>query len=137
MSQLHFEGQNIVLGNGQSKLGISHLKEIIVFIANLAKKLDGYQADGKFSWIEKIKFGFDISGMIGFATTIDEIIKEITNLKEGDLDDLANLLNIEFGWDKDATLEFIEGIFFPAMTAIKVAVILSTAIPAFFQKLKK
>ncbi len=137
MNQLHFDGQNIVLGDGQSKLGITHLKEVIVFVANLAKKLDGYQADGKFSLFEKLKFGFDIAGGVGFAVTIDAIIKEITNLKEGDLDSLSTLLNTEFGWNKDAVIQFIEGIFFPAMNAIKIFATLSNTVPVFFQNLKK
>jgi hypothetical protein len=131
---LKFEGEEIKLGKDTSAEGIDHLLAAIQFVANLAKKFNGYQTDGKFGFFEKIQFGFDLASGMEFATQIDDIIAELRDLQDQELADLVQSVGKAFGWDKERVFIFIENILFPMLTVIRQAVLLSTNIPAFFKK---
>jgi hypothetical protein len=134
--QLSAEGQNFVISREQSQFGIENIKAFAEFIADVTAKIEKYQADGNFSWIEKIRFGFDISEGVQFIAKIDKILQEVSDLQQSESDELAAFLNLKFGWDKEIVGAFISGVFIPALVGIKQGAILAVGIPAFYKMLK-
>ena len=132
--QITHDGQALVLGTvGQSTYDIKHLLDIIEYVANLATKFNNYKADGKFGFFEKMKFGFDIAQGVEYATQIDVIVKELSDLQENELVQIVQVLGSKFGWDEPGAIRFMQDILFPALTVIRQTLLLATTIPAFFK----
>lgn len=135
--RIGIDGNMFELGTSQdNKFGIDNIKALASYVGQLAKKLNSYQADGKFSFWEKLQFGFEVGNGLEFATKIDKIISELNDLNQEELGQVSLHLNQEFGWDTQTVRKFLYGIFIPALTIFRQVGILSKGIPDFFKEIK-
>lgn len=96
--QFQFQGKTIQIDKTDNKYNIDKLLYISGAIVEAWNKLSERLGDGRFGWVDVLRTGLDIKE-IGFdvAEHFEEIKNEITDLSQGELNELARFLMGAFG----------------------------------------